>query len=214
MICRLIKKLHFAKLLMLPFIVSCMLMILLCGCSENPSDKAEQTQQVEPTRQAAYDEAEQQSAEKAAFIQEGAAASEQNGSEDDDSLKGAASQKPDPEEYYYDLENVVLYLDAYGELPLNYITKKEAKARGWEGGSVEDYVPDAAIGGDYYGNYEKRLPSDSGIVYHECDIDTHGYKNRGSRRLIFSDDGRYYYTKDHYETFTEVFVEDGKVSGY
>ena len=117
----------------------------------------------------------------------------------------------DPEEYYYDLEHVVLYLETYGELPLNYITKKEAQKRGWEGGSVEDYVPDAAIGGDYFGNFEKQLPSGKGIKYTECDIDTHGYKNRGSRRLIFSNEGRYFYTKDHYETFKEVIVKDNKV---
>ena len=116
----------------------------------------------------------------------------------------------DPEAYYYDLESVVLYLDAYGELPLNYITKAEAKKRGWEGGSVEEYIPDAAIGGDFYGNYEKKLPELNGGKYTECDLDTHGYKNRGSRRLIFSDEGRYFYTRDHYETFKEVIIVDGK----
>ena len=31
-------------------------------------------------------------------------------------------------EYYYDLEHVVLYLDRYGVLPDNYITKDEARA--------------------------------------------------------------------------------------
>lgn len=113
-------------------------------------------------------------------------------------------------EFYYDVENVVLYLDIYHELPLNYITKKEAEKRGWQGGSVEDYVEDAAIGGDYFGNYEGILPKDD---YKECDIDTHNYKNRGSRRLIYTDDGKYYYTKDHYKTFVEVTIdEDYKVT--
>lgn len=51
-------------------------------------------------------------------------------------------------EYYYDLEHVVLYLDRYGVLPDNYITKDEARALGWEGGSVENYLDGAAIGGD------------------------------------------------------------------
>lgn len=121
------------------------------------------------------------------------------------------STVPDAEKYYYDLKNVVLYLDTYGELPLNYITKKEAKKRGWEGGSVEKYVKDAAIGGDYYGNFEKKLPKKKGVTYHECDIDTHGYKNRGSRRLIYSSDGKYYYTQNHYESFREVRVQNGKI---
>lgn len=42
-------------------------------------------------------------------------------------------EAPDQEGYYYDLENVVLYLSAYGELPPNYITKAEARELGWEG---------------------------------------------------------------------------------
>lgn len=123
----------------------------------------------------------------------------------------AKNTVPDEQKYYYDLENVVLYLDAYGELPLNYITKKEAKKRGWEGGSVEKYVKNAAIGGDYYGNFEKKLPKKKGIKYYECDIDTHGYKNRGSRRLIYSNEGKYYYTQNHYESFREVTIINGKV---
>ena len=47
-------------------------------------------------------------------------------------------------EYYYDLENVVLYLALYDELPDNYITKSEARQLGWQGGSVEDYLEGAA----------------------------------------------------------------------
>jgi len=63
-----------------------------------------------------------------------------------------------------------------------------------------------AIGGDHYGNYEGKLPDANGREYTECDIDTHGYKDRGSRRLIFSNDGLYFYTKDHYENFDELYV--------
>jgi len=113
-------------------------------------------------------------------------------------------------EYYYDIENVVLYLDTYGELPENYITKQEAEELGWEGGSVEKYQDGAAIGGDRFGNYEKLLPDSTWV---ECDIDTENENNRGAKRLVFSlEDGLYYYTDDHYETFTEVYVtEDGQV---
>lgn len=117
------------------------------------------------------------------------------------------------DEYYYDLQNVVLYLETYHHLPENYITKDEARDLGWEGGSVEDYKKDAAIGGDRFGNHEGILPKAGKNTYHECDIDTHGYKNRGSRRLIYTDDGQYYYSKDHYETFQQVLIsEDGTVS--
>lgn len=115
--------------------------------------------------------------------------------------------------YYYDLSNVVLYLDTYGELPANYITKSEARELGWEGGSVENYREGAAIGGDYFGNREGLLPEAEGRRYTECDIDTNGYGSRGSRRLVFSNDGLYFYTSDHYESFSEVIVaEDCEVT--
>lgn len=110
--------------------------------------------------------------------------------------------------YYYDVENVVLYLAAYGELPPNYITKAEARALGWEGGSVERYLDGAAIGGDRFSNREGLLPEAPGRSYTECDIDTDGYGSRGSRRLIFSSDGLFFYTSDHYRSFTEVTVTD------
>ena len=115
---------------------------------------------------------------------------------------------PQKGEAYYDLTNVVLYLEMYHELPDNYITKDEARDLGWEGGSVEDYKKGAAIGGDYFGNYEKILPDAGKGGYRECDIDTKGYKNRGSRRLIYTEDGQYYYSSDHYESFRQVIVKD------
>ena len=111
-------------------------------------------------------------------------------------------------EHYYDLSNVVLYIETYGELPANYITKSEARELGWEGGSVENYQEGAAIGGDYFGNREGLLPEAAGRSYTECDIDTSGYGSRGSRRLVFSNDGLYFYTSDHYESFSEVIVTE------
>lgn len=115
---------------------------------------------------------------------------------------------PKEGEYYYDLENVVLYLELYGELPPNYITKDEARELGWDGGSVEDYLEGAAIGGDRFSNREGDLPTAKGRKYNECDIDTDGYYSRGSRRLVYSNDGLYFYSRDHYETFDEVTVTD------
>ena len=111
-------------------------------------------------------------------------------------------------EYYYDLEHVVLDLDRYGVLPDNYITKDEARALGWEGGSVENYLDGAAIGGDRFGNREGLLPEASGRSYTECDIDTDGQSSRGAKRLVFSNDGLYFYTEDHYETFDELVVTE------
>ena len=113
--------------------------------------------------------------------------------------------------YYYDAEHVVLYLDVYGHLPENYITKSDARALGWEGGSVEVYQEGAAIGGDRFGNREGLLPEEPGRTYTECDINTLGADSRGAERLIFSNDRLYFYTSDHYASFTELTVDGGTV---
>ena len=126
----------------------------------------------------------------------------------------AATTAPAPaeDEYYYDLENVVRYLQEYGHLPDNFITKKAARDQGWIGGSVQKYVKGAAIGGDRFGNSEGLLPKAKGRVWIECDIDTNGARSRGAKRLLFSNDGLYYYTDDHYESFREVVIsETGEV---
>ncbi|MCI8423071.1 MAG: hypothetical protein HFF50_06025 [Lawsonibacter sp.] len=117
----------------------------------------------------------------------------------------------DQDGFYYDLEHVVLYLDAYGDLPSNYITKAEARELGWSGGSVEQYREGAAIGGDSFGNREGILPRESGRKYTECDLNTNGQSSRGAERLVFSNDGLYFHTQDHYESFQQVWVEDGSV---
>ena len=109
---------------------------------------------------------------------------------------------------YTSKEDVALYINTYGKLPSNYITKKEAKKLGWEGGSLEEYAPGKSIGGDYFGNYEELLPEKKGREYHECDIDTKGKKKRGAKRIIYSNDGLIYYTDDHYKTFTLLYGEE------
>ena len=113
--------------------------------------------------------------------------------------------KPDPLGSYTSKEEVALYIHLYGELPMNFMTKKHAKALGWEGGSLEPVAPGMSIGGDYFGNYEGLLPEDR--EYTECDIDTLGKDNRGAKRIVFSDDGLIYYTEDHYKTFELLYGE-------
>lgn len=115
---------------------------------------------------------------------------------------------PQEGEYYYDLENVVLYLELYDALPDNFITKSEARDLGWNGGSVEEYLEGAAIGGDRFGNREGLLPEEPGRSYTECDLNTDGAGSRGAERLVFSNDGLYFYTGDHYESFTEYVVSE------
>jgi hypothetical protein len=109
--------------------------------------------------------------------------------------------------WYYSKDEVALYIHTYGKLPSNYITKDEAEALGWTGGSVQKYKEGAAIGGTYFGNYEGLLPKKNGRKYYECDIDTDGKSSRGAKRIIYSNDGLIYYTDDHYESFTLLYGE-------
>lgn len=113
----------------------------------------------------------------------------------------------DEDGQYTKKEDVALYLWTYHRLPLNFITKSEARKLGWQSGSVEKYKPGFAIGGDSFGNYEGLLPR--GKSYIECDIDTVGKSSRGACRLVYATDfSAIYYTDDHYESFTLLYGED------
>lgn len=106
---------------------------------------------------------------------------------------------------YTSKEDVADYIHEFGHLPGNFITKKEAQRLGWTGGSLEKYAPGKSIGGDYFGNYEGLLPTKKGRKYYECDIDTLGQKNRGAKRIVFSNDGLIFYTEDHYESYELIY---------
>ncbi len=109
---------------------------------------------------------------------------------------------------YTTKEDVSLYLHLYGRLPSNFITKKEAQALGWSGGSLEPYAPGKCIGGSRFGNYEGLLPEAPGRTYTECDINTLGKSKRGAERIVFSNDGLIFYTGDHYESFEQLYGEE------
>ena len=109
---------------------------------------------------------------------------------------------------YWTKDDVALYIHLFGHLPKNYITKSKAQDLGWSGGSLEPYAPGWSIGGGYFGNYEGLLPTKKGRKYTECDIDTRGARSRGSKRIVFSNDGLIYYTDDHYESFTLLYGGD------
>ncbi len=114
----------------------------------------------------------------------------------------------DEDGWYYSAEFVSLYLQTYGRLPDNFMTKEEARKLGWEGGSLEEFAPGFAIGGDKFGNREGLLPTAKGRQYYECDIDTDGRDSRGAKRIVFSNDGLIYYTDDHYESFELLYGEE------
>ena len=103
---------------------------------------------------------------------------------------------------------MALYLHLYAHLPRNFITKKDARALGWNGGGLDDYADGKCIGGDRFGNYEGLLPDAPGREYHECDIDTLHAASRGAKRIVYSNDGLIYYTEDHYESFILLYGEE------
>ena len=109
---------------------------------------------------------------------------------------------------YTSAEDVALYLHLYAHLPQNFITKKDARALGWNGGGLDDYADGKCIGGDRFGNYEGLLPDAPGREYHECDIGTLHAVSRGAKRIVYSNDGLIYYTEDHYESFILLYGEE------
>ena len=110
---------------------------------------------------------------------------------------------------YYTPEDVALYLYTFDELPLNYLTKEEARELGWvvSEGNLWDVADGMVIGGDYFGNREGLLPEDPNRDYYEADVNYFG-GFRGAERLVYSDDGLIYYTDDHYDSFTLLYGEE------
>lgn len=93
--------------------------------------------------------------------------------------------------------------------------------------AVEDLPPEArqvlqliheggpfpyAKDGTVFGNYERVLPKRPRGYYREFTVPTPGLKNRGPRRIVagqgaakdISTSGEYWYTADHYNTFSRI----------
>ncbi len=118
----------------------------------------------------------------------------------------ALTDTPDADGSFTDPRAVALYLHVYGRLPGNFITKRDAKALGWDSsaGNLDAVAPGKSIGGDVFGNYEGLLPDADGRVWRECDVNyAGGY--RGAERVIYSDDGLIFYTADHYASFEQFY---------
>jgi len=108
--------------------------------------------------------------------------------------------------FFYSPEEVAAYIDTYGCLPDNFITKDEARDLGWESseGNLWEVADGMCIGGDRFGNREGLLPDAPGRTWYECDVNYYG-GYRGGERIVFSSDGLIYYTDDHYESFTLLY---------
>lgn len=102
-------------------------------------------------------------------------------------------------------DEVAKYISEHNELPTNYITKKEARALGWEPseGNLHEVAPGKSIGGDVFRNREGLLPNKKGRTWYEADIHYSGGR-RGSDRILYSSDGLIYKTTDHYESFEQL----------
>jgi ribonuclease T1 len=98
----------------------------------------------------------------------------------------------------------VAALRSDGRLPDRYVTKAAATRAGWKpGDDLCRSAPGKAIGGDRFGNRERRLPAANGRVWYEADLDF-ACGRRGAKRLVWSNDGLIYVTTDHYQTFRPV----------
>ena len=103
-----------------------------------------------------------------------------------------------------ELKQAVQSVAETGRLPEKWITKKQAKELGWSPGvKLGKVAPGKSIGGDRFGNREKRLPAEKGRTYFEADLGYRGGK-RGAQRLIYSSDRLIYVTVDHYKTFESI----------
>lgn len=95
---------------------------------------------------------------------------------------------------------VIRFVKQNHKLPEYYITKNEARKLGWKPseGNLCEVLPGKAIGGDRFGNREKALPE--GQTYFEADVNYH-CGNRNADRIIFTENGDVYLTKNHYKSF-------------
>jgi ribonuclease T1 len=55
-----------------------------------------------------------------------------------------------------------------------------------------------------FGNRERILPPEDYGWYREYTVQTPGSSDRGARRFVVSQDGVFFYTDDHYNSFREV----------
>ncbi len=103
-------------------------------------------------------------------------------------------------------EEVAEYIHLYNKLPQNFITKKEAIDLGWDSnkGNLWEVTDKMSIGGDSFGNREGLLPKAENRKYFECDVNYEG-GFRGAERIVYSNDGLIFYTKDHYKTFEQLY---------
>lgn len=136
-------------------------------------------------------------------------------STDTENRKSEVTQSDNPSETNFDTEKpselnsiedltneikVISYVKSHHKLPDYYLTKSEAKNKGWiaSKGNLCEVLPGRAIGGDKFSNREKSLPK--GEQYFEADVN-YNCGNRGADRIVFTKNGDVWLTKNHYKSF-------------
>ena len=186
-----------------------MLSVVSCGPKESPAQAPAVTTAAAAVTESAKAAETPSAPEETKEAETTAGAAETKEAKDPLWARGYGDAEVKEGESYTSIGDVSMYYVTYGELPPNFITKKQAEKFGWQGGDLEPYAPGKSIGGGRFGNYEGILPEQKGRKYYECDIDTLGKKKRGAKRMVYSDDGPViYYTTDHYEHFTLVYGQE------
>ena len=184
-------------------VIVAVLCVLLAGCSGGAKSAGESSSQP-----VASQGAQSESAGSAAKSESGEKSAKEEKSEQDAAAKTAI--KVAENGTYTSKDEVAAYIYEFGHLPSNYITKEKAEDAGWktEGLDLDEACPGKSIGGDKFSNREGKLPKAKGRTWTECDIDYHGGRSRGAKRIVFSNDGLIYYTGDHYETFELLYGKE------
>lgn len=92
------------------------------------------------------------------------------------------------------------------KLPEYSITKTQAKGLGWrtQKGNLAEIAPENMIGGAICKNDDGKLPSAPESEWYEADISyVSGFRSKCDR-ILYSNDGSIFVTKDHSETFYEI----------
>jgi len=118
---------------------------------------------------------------------------------------------------YIVTDNIEPFVDVYQQqslwpialLPVNKI-KKLKKLRDWVKKNGGKKIPGTKKGGVTFKNKKGNLPKTDAngkpITYKEYDVNPAPGpgQNRGAERMVVINNGKSYYTNDHYKTFTEI----------